>query len=218
MEACLLTTHASLEIPDSSDVVSIRALTLTTRIGHDIWYRDRPQPVIVSLALYTDISISGATDNVGASIHYGHLTKAISTHITDSTSDNLVGFVDSLAECCFAKGGADEKIKIVAELPEALTMAEGVGIEAYRQRYPQGSGRVGEIDQIPGFGDGIFIRNLRVACVIGVNEPERKEKQVVVVNLRLWDIDTKLAVGYRKIVDAVTEVRASFPFLYITLS
>ena len=111
-----------------------------------------------------------------------------------------------MAECCFVKGGAEEKIKIVAELPEALTRAEGVGIEAYRQRYPQDSGRGGEIDKIPGFGDAIFIRNLRVACVIGANEPERKEKQVVVVSLRLWEIDAKLAVGYRRLVQAVTEV------------
>ena len=218
MGTCLFTTHASPETPGSPDVVSIRALTLTTPIGPDIWYRNRPQPVIVSLALYTDISKSGATDDVGASIHYGNLTKAVSTHITDSTSDNLVEFVDSLAECCFVKGGAGEKIKIVAELPEALTMAEGVGIEAYRQRFPQDSVREGEIDQIPGFGDGFFIRNLRVACIIGVNEPERKEKQVVVVNLRLWDIDAKFAVGYRKLVQAVTEVRASSPYFHITLS
>lgn len=205
METRLFTTHASPETPDSPDIVSIRALTLTTRIGHDIWYRNRPQPVIVSLALYTDISKSGATDDVGASIHYGNLTKAVSSHITDSNSDNLVDFVDHLAECCFFKGGAEEKIKIVAELPEALTMAEGVGIEAYRLRFPEDSARSGEVDQIPGFGDGIFIRNLRVACVIGVNEPERKEKQVVVVNLRLWDIDAKLALGYRKLVQAVTD-------------
>ncbi|KAF8428108.1 Dihydroneopterin aldolase-domain-containing protein [Tirmania nivea] len=199
------TTHASPETRDSPDIVSIRALTLTTRIGPDIWYRNRPQPVIVSLTLYTDISKSGATDDVRASIHYGNLTKAVSTHITDSASDNLVEFVDSLAECCFLRGGAEERIKIVAELPEALTMAEGVGIEAYRQCYSQGSRSKNEIDRIPGFGDGIFIRNLRVACVIGVNEPERKEKQVVVVNLRLWDIDAKVAVEYRKLLQAVTE-------------
>lgn len=215
METCLFTTHASPETPDSPDVVSIRALTLTTRIGNDIWYRNRPQPVIISLGLYTNISKSGAADDVGASIHYGNLTKAASTHITDSACDHLVEFVNSLAGCCFLKGGAEEKIKIVAELPEALTMAEGVGIEAYRQRYPQDSGRGGEVDQIPGFGDGIFIRNLRVACIIGVNEPERKEKQVVVVNLRLWDIDAKLAVGYRKLVQAVTEYIESSSFLTI---
>ena len=206
MDTSPFTTQPSPASPDSPDIVSVRALTLTTHIGHDIWYRNRPQPAIVSLSLYTDISQAGATDKVTASIHYGALTKAVSAHISESSSDNLIEFVDGVAQCCFEKGGAQEKVKIVAELPEALTMAEGVGIEAYRQRYGQGPETSTDTARIPGFGDALFVRDLRVPCIIGVNDPERKEKQVVVINLRFWDIDAALAVGYRKLVQAITVV------------
>ncbi|KAF8472824.1 Dihydroneopterin aldolase-domain-containing protein [Kalaharituber pfeilii] len=204
METSQFTTHPSPASPDSPDIVSVRALTLTTHIGHDVWYRNRPQPIIVSLSLYTDISKAGTTDDLGSSIHYGTLTKAVSSHITEGSSDNLLDFVNGVAECCFLKGDAEDKVKIIAELPEALTMAEGVGIEVYRQRYSKGPRSEGDIGAVPGFGDALFVRNLRVPCIIGVNDPERTEKQIVVVNLRFWDVGANMVVGYRNLIQTIT--------------
>lgn len=96
-------------------------------------------------------------------------------------------------------------VKIVAELPEALTMAEGVGIEAHRQRH----GTDTAVIEVPGFGDALYVRGLRVPCIIGVNPPERESKQVVVVNLRCWDIKPFQATLHRPMVQKITDVCAS---------
>ena len=55
--------------------------------------------------------------------------------------------------------------------------------------------------------DKIFIKNLLVRCILGINESERREKQDVMINVTVWLDITKAAqtdkisetVDYKKI-------------------
>ena len=48
------------------------------------------------------------------------------------------------------------------------------------------------MNEIPAYNDKIYIRDLAVRCIIGVNQDERTEKQDVIINVILFT-DTRKA-------------------------
>src|SRR5690606_29166187 len=105
-----------------------------------------------------------------------------------------------------------EWVKVVVEIPRALLRAGAAGISMIRSRT--------EMD-IKTEEDKVFVKDLKVPCIIGVNPWERLEKQNVVINLTLYkkagnvvqqgaveDVDSPAfisAYDYRKVANAVTE-------------
>jgi D-erythro-7,8-dihydroneopterin triphosphate epimerase len=75
--------------------------------------------------------------------------------------------------------------------------------------------------------DKILIKDLTVRCIIGVNEPERREKQDVLINITLWadfsevskTDDINNTVNYKEVNKHVIElVESSKYFLVETLA
>jgi dihydroneopterin aldolase/D-erythro-7,8-dihydroneopterin triphosphate epimerase len=73
------------------------------------------------------------------------------------------------------------------------------------------------------FSDKIYIRNLEIRCIIGVNQDERTEKQDVVINVILFT-DTRKAgrtddladsVDYKRVKKAILSLVESSEFLLI---
>jgi D-erythro-7,8-dihydroneopterin triphosphate epimerase len=79
------------------------------------------------------------------------------------------------------------------------------------------------MNEIPAYSDKIYIRDLAVRCIIGVNHDERTEKQDVVINVILFT-DTRNAgqtdilensVDYKMVKNAVLSLVENSAFLLI---
>ena len=79
------------------------------------------------------------------------------------------------------------------------------------------------MNEIPSYNDKIFIRDLAIRCIIGVNQDERTEKQDVVINVVLFT-DTRKAgqtdiledsVDYKMVKKAVLSLVENSAFLLI---
>jgi 7,8-dihydroneopterin aldolase/epimerase/oxygenase len=60
-----------------TDVISIRGLRVTTRLGVNEEERVRPRDVTINVDIETDTRRAGATDDLADSIDYGHAAVAI---------------------------------------------------------------------------------------------------------------------------------------------
>ena len=79
------------------------------------------------------------------------------------------------------------------------------------------------MSEISAYNDKIYIRDLSIRCIIGVNQDERTEKQDVVINVVLFT-DTRKAgqtddlddsVDYKKVKKAILSLVESSEFLLI---
>ena len=79
------------------------------------------------------------------------------------------------------------------------------------------------MSEISAFNDKIYIRDLSIRCIIGVNQDERIEKQDVVINVILF-ADTRKAgqtdaledsVDYKKVKKAILSLVENSEFLLI---
>ena len=79
------------------------------------------------------------------------------------------------------------------------------------------------MNEIPSYNDKIYIRDLAIRCIIGVNQDERTEKQDVVINVILFT-DTRKAgqtdiledsVDYKMVTKAVLSLVENSAFLLI---
>ena len=79
------------------------------------------------------------------------------------------------------------------------------------------------MNEIPAYNDKIYIRDLAVRCIIGVNQDERTEKQDVIINVILFT-DTRKAgktdlledsVDYKKVNKTILSLVEKSEFLLI---
>ncbi len=79
------------------------------------------------------------------------------------------------------------------------------------------------MSEISAFNDKIYIRDLSIRCIIGVNQDERIEKQDVIINVILF-IDTRKAgqtddledsVDYKKVKKTILSLVENSDFLLI---
>jgi dihydroneopterin aldolase/2-amino-4-hydroxy-6-hydroxymethyldihydropteridine diphosphokinase/dihydropteroate synthase len=77
-----------------------------------------------------------------------------------------------------------EWVKVAIEKPQGLLRADAAGISIIR--------KLDDKREIVAEGeDHVFVKDLRLVCIIGVNPHEREEKQNVIINLVLYKSDSK---------------------------
>ncbi|OZJ02968.1 hypothetical protein BZG36_04511, partial [Bifiguratus adelaidae] len=169
------------------DKVLVKNLVVNTIIGVDAWERIKKQPVIVNLCLYTDISEAGETDHVSGSIHYGLVTKAVTKFAEASSFRSVEALAHGMLQIVVGEFGA-VKATVRIEKHKALLHADAAGVEITRTREQLQSleSAVTPTVSAPWDHDTIFVKNLRLSTIIGMNPWEREEKQVVVINLTIY--------------------------------
>lgn len=182
------------------DTVYLDGVSLTAVVGPDCWGRPgKKQPVLLDIAMHTDIRLAGDTDDVLQSIHYGNLYKAVAKSVETDTFEDL----DQLASAICATAltpelsGGNAAVELTITLPKGLLLAEGVGLRTGIRKAVFESGRV------------LFMKDIRLACIIGVNPPERLQKQIVVLNLEFSGFNDSLFKAYPEILKDVCEVGLS---------
>lgn len=166
--------------PLATDSVSIKGLSHVLTIGSDIWGRQKPQPVSISIkiGLAQAFATASATDTVDAStVHYGQLSKSIfatceryegqaSGQILDL--GNLI-----LADILGANGARISYIELDIALPKATRYGQGIVLSMGHCTEPQLASHI------------LTLRRLAVPCIIGVNSHERDMKQMVIATISI---------------------------------
>ena len=116
------------------DRIHIRDLLVNAIIGINPDERVTKQDVLVNATLYFDTRAAGASDDMGESINYSTITKALKAHIETSEPGLVEKLVADLARVCFETDGRIEEVRITAEKPGAVTFARSVGVTIHRTR------------------------------------------------------------------------------------
>ncbi|KAF9165917.1 trifunctional dihydropteroate synthetase [Actinomortierella ambigua] len=171
-----------------NDKIVIKDLTVRNIIGVDGWERSKRQPVIINLTVYTSVSQAGDTDHLPYSIHYGVLCKTVEAHSEKTEFRSVEALADSIARVVIHKCHAP-KITVRVDKPRALLHAASAGVEITRERGDYSEEQLTGKVVVPIHfreTDTIFVKDLRLSCIIGVNPWEREEKQVVILNLQVY--------------------------------
>lgn len=167
-----------------SDQIYIQNLRLSAIVGPDAWHRrNKPQPLILSARLHINTSAAGSSDDIRETVSYGEICKVVTSLIEREKAvhciEQLGRKITALAE---EQKWGGEKFEVEATLPKGLLRAGGgIGFRCCVVRNLDGQGTNSQWED--GKEDSWLIKDLTLACVIGVNPHERVEKQAVVVNL-----------------------------------
>jgi dihydroneopterin aldolase/2-amino-4-hydroxy-6-hydroxymethyldihydropteridine diphosphokinase/dihydropteroate synthase/2-amino-4-hydroxy-6-hydroxymethyldihydropteridine diphosphokinase/dihydropteroate synthase len=160
------------------DVVIIHNLRAQAIVGPDRWAKVRAQPITLSVSVEIPIVTAGESDNVVDSIHYGDLAKNLVKQIDGAAFDNLNSLATSVVELVFNQDERIGGVVVETHAGNQFLQAQSLGLQVRRTR----EGGI----LVP---DKTSVKDLAVSTIIGVNPPEREEKQVVLVNLTFYSFD-----------------------------
>lgn len=215
------------------DKIQILNLIIRNNIGVDSWEREKKQPISVSITLHTDINASGRHDLLGKSIHYGTVSKLVakfaestSTSTTTSTSAtprfrSIEALAIGIARICVFDCGA-EKVSVTVVKPRGLLHAHAAGVLITRTRtelleMEKVAVLPPRLEPMPEDVDGtdeIFVKELLLSAILGVNTWERIERQRIIVDFTIYlRHDPSIIMGdvvpkmhnYRRMTKLVTE-------------
>lgn len=210
----------------TTDTVYLSDAAFTATVGRDCWHRkNQPQPVLISIRLHTSIKLAGEKDDVFETIHYGHVYKAIASEMGKS---HYYPNLETLAEKICLIGleiGKGKHAQTTVSLPKGHLQAHGVGFTSTMTRPDNdgGKSKAAENNKEPSV---LFVENLQLPCIIGVNDHERKDKQLVRVNLKFHGVAEKdLQSDYQAMLMPIVRVRTYIsshsiklprpPFMYL---
>ena len=181
-------------------------MSFVLTVGKDAWHREnKPQPVSITLRVNNVKSIddAAASDDVSQSLDYGKLYRNVQNKL--SNPGVYDGFSDVAYQVLAAVEVPETSSSVEVDFPKATLRAEG-GLR-YTLNWDRDRG-VTNVDTT------LQILGIKCACIIGVNPHERREKQIVVVNLtfrgpgnRNVTAATAIALDYyHKIVEMVVKV------------
>ncbi|KAF8963226.1 Dihydroneopterin aldolase-domain-containing protein [Flammula alnicola] len=203
-------------LPSTTDVVFVDTLRVEANLGPDCWGRERAQPIEVTVYLHLKesyLQAAGESDNVLDSVHYGHLTKAINTLIRSRSESDMPCFkgaddlVRAVTERAFELAGeAAAEVRVVLDVPKMILLASGFRVD------------VTTVKGTPTLMSSkkVLVKDIILPVIIGINPPEREEKQRVVINIVFHENDSQSpAVDYREVISKLSkEIEASS---YLTL-
>ena len=181
----------------TTDTVFVDSIQLTAAVSTDCWGRPKPQQVLASVYLHLKPSFldaCGTSDDVTDSVHYGHLTKAVSALI-DEKARSGVHYVDvhaliaDVTRAAFELAGESvDAVRVVVDLPKQILLASGFSVEVTTPK--MGESNPSEADNAGETASGVVapttivrVKDLVLPVLIGVNPPERLARQRVITNI-----------------------------------
>eukprot|EP00128_Syssomonas_multiformis_P018428 Colp12_sorted_trinity150504_noHs@3851 len=167
-------------------------------------------------SVYTDISTSGSEDSLTHSVNYGALSKSVFEFAEVSNFKTVEALAYGIAQLGLSVNGV-KKITVRVEKPSALLYAASAGVELTRTKADFPGEKPTDFTAAEDFSahmrntDKVFVKDLLVRAIIGVNPWEREEKQSIVLNLEMsQDIERAAAsdkvsqsINYRTVCKAV---------------
>ena len=195
-----------------TDIVFVDTLSLSANIGSDCWGRIRPQPIEITVYLHLKPSFlqkAAESDDVVDSIHYGHLTKAISILIKSQSGSDSSGFegIDDLIRTVTAcalelAGEAVAEVRVVLNIPKIILLSSGFFVDVVTAR---------DGPNLTVVSKKVSVGDIVLPVIIGVNPPEREAKQRVLVNITFHeDPSSSRDVDYPGIISKLSKVSKLF--------
>lgn len=170
-----------------SDHVKINGLSLTAPISNSPWPTLDPpdtakiHPITISLDILLDISAAGTTDDLSHSINYSGVSKVaenLCTNLSSAQSTDVItalGLAEEILKECQASITLPiQELSVHLELPKAVLRAKHASIHVSRRRDGSLSKKI-----------EFSIKGLIVHTTVGINPPEREDKQPVIVDVTL---------------------------------
>lgn len=115
----------------SSDVVFIKGLKVEAVIGVYDWERAITQPILIDMALETDISAASASDDVTDALNYKAVCDEVSVWCIELKAKLLEHLAGEIAERLLANF-ACQKVTLSVAKPTAIQAADSVGVQITR--------------------------------------------------------------------------------------
>ncbi len=114
-----------------SDVVFVKGLKIEAVIGVYDWERAITQPLLIDIALETDISRAAASDDVNDALNYKAVCDDVSEWCQAIKAQLLEHLAGQIADKLLAKY-ACHKINLSVAKPTAIKQADTVGVQITR--------------------------------------------------------------------------------------
>ncbi|TPX62076.1 hypothetical protein PhCBS80983_g00630 [Powellomyces hirtus] len=173
------------------DKILVRNLAVRNIIGVDAWERQKRQPLTINITVHQQLDASGETDLLSQTISYGTVAKVVQEFSERTSYRSVEALAAGIARVCVNDCGAP-CVTVRVEKPRALLHAACAGVQITRTKQDidaqqalekhQTSAVAITKDDKPG-QDQIFINDLTLHTIIGVNPWEREERQRVVITL-----------------------------------
>ncbi|AMT96785.1 MULTISPECIES: dihydroneopterin aldolase [Psychrobacter] len=114
-----------------SDVVFVKGLKVEAVIGVYEWERVITQPLLIDIALETDISRAAVSDDVSDALNYKAVCDDVSAWCQALKAQLLEHLVGQIADNLLAKY-ATHKVTLSIAKPTAIKPADAVGVQITR--------------------------------------------------------------------------------------
>lgn len=114
-----------------SDVVFIKGLKVAAVIGVYDWERAITQPLLIDIAIETDMTQAALSDDVEDALNYKAVCDDVSAWCKDIKSKLLEHLAGQLADKLLAKYPC-QKVTLSVAKPTAITAAAAVGVQITR--------------------------------------------------------------------------------------
>ncbi len=115
------------------DTVFIHQIDCKAVIGIHPFERLKPQRLIISVDLYTDIRVPAKSGDINDALNYFDITRFIQKSVAESEFHLIERLAESLAQLLLDTYPM-KALKLHLQKPGALEQTQQVGIEIYRER------------------------------------------------------------------------------------
>ena len=129
--------------PTEADVVFVKGLKVEAVIGVYEWERAITQPILIDLALETDVSQAAVSDDVKDALNYKAVCDDVSAWCQEIKAKLLEHLISQIADRLIGKYPC-QKVTMSVAKPTAIQQAEAVGVQI--TRYAQSAVKETDID------------------------------------------------------------------------
>ncbi|KAF2822407.1 hypothetical protein CC86DRAFT_329934 [Ophiobolus disseminans] len=186
--------NAELAQSEHFDKIIVQNLEVIVNAGTDVWGRKKKQRALISVTvtLTTDFASASSTDTVDDStVHYGVLSKAIQALVADESREwvSTPQLSWSIAESVRKVAGSTG----VHAIETNICYIKG-------SMFGDGAGLItSKIETSGAYSNVLYLRNVHIPCLIGVNSNERLQKQPVVLNIWVDGVDMSRVDEYAQL-------------------
>ena len=115
------------------DQVFIRDLIARGIIGVNDWEREKPQEILINIALFTDLHKAGSSDNIRYSVNYRTVAKKVLAHAETAQRQTVEALAADIVRLCLEQPGV-QQVRVRIEKPGAVRFSRSVGVEIERSK------------------------------------------------------------------------------------
>jgi len=113
------------------DQVFIKDLLVRGIIGVNDWEREKPQDILINIAISADLSAAGESDDISDSVNYKTIAKKAQARAETAKRLTVEALAADIAKICLEVPGV-QKVRVKVEKPNAVRFARSVGVEVER--------------------------------------------------------------------------------------